>query len=124
MDKPPLGLTPAIFRLEDRLIEIGEAIDRYTKSFHPIPIEWVNEYNHLQGQLNSNKEKIILDAKEIKQYSYIEKRTSEKLFVIPPTPLATYPGVSFINCNDDKVNHTYVSIQEKIDSGEWTLIGI
>jgi len=45
--RPPLGLKPRKFVIEERLKEIEEAISRYLKAVKQIPIEWLNEYNEL-----------------------------------------------------------------------------
>lgn len=55
--KPPLGLRPRLFATENRLVEIRDAMDRYTKELHPIPQEWIEEYNELSTWLINYRNK-------------------------------------------------------------------
>ena len=41
--KPPLGLQPKIFHDFKRMIDILDAMDRYSKEEMPIPREWISE---------------------------------------------------------------------------------
>lgn len=54
IEKPPIGLVPEfIFETQkerDRLIEITEAMERYSLAGKPVPIEWVKE---LSRRINS-----------------------------------------------------------------------
>lgn len=43
--KPILGLVPRFIRVEQRIREINDAIDRHTRNAEPIPQEWIDEYN-------------------------------------------------------------------------------
>jgi len=49
--EPPLGIKPRYIHEEERAIELGEAINRYTRAKFPIPIEWVEEYNEIRARL-------------------------------------------------------------------------
>lgn len=41
--KPPIGLRPLKFALEDRMKEITDACDRYDAASKPIPDQWFTE---------------------------------------------------------------------------------
>jgi len=41
--KPPIGLQPKIFHDFKRMIDILDAMDRYSKEEIPIPREWISE---------------------------------------------------------------------------------
>lgn len=45
--KPPLGLTPKFIHDKKRIIEILDAMERYSYQRFPIPIEWVEELGEL-----------------------------------------------------------------------------
>lgn len=49
--KPPLGIIPKRFwqekQNEERLSQLRLAILRYVEAKHPIPEEWITEYNEL-----------------------------------------------------------------------------
>lgn len=45
--KPPLGLKPRKFWLEERRNEIVLAMSRYITEGKPIPFEWVEELSNL-----------------------------------------------------------------------------
>jgi len=45
--QPPLGLMPRFIADEKRIKAIKDAICRYFNDNHPIPTEWVEEYNIL-----------------------------------------------------------------------------
>jgi biotin synthase-related radical SAM superfamily protein len=45
--RPQLGVMPRIIWNEQRITDIKEAIERKTKAFEEIPVEWINEYNEL-----------------------------------------------------------------------------
>jgi hypothetical protein len=45
--KPPIGIVPRRIFEEHRASEIAMAVERYTSHAHPIPIEWVEEYNEI-----------------------------------------------------------------------------
>ena len=51
--KPPLGIMPRFLHVEHRLVDIEMAMQRCITARHPIPLEWVVEYNDL---LSSSKE--------------------------------------------------------------------
>lgn len=51
--KPSLGITPRFIWNEQRITDIKEAIERRTKAFEEIPVEWINEYNELLTNLNA-----------------------------------------------------------------------
>lgn len=57
--KPPLGIMPRAIWIKTRLDSIEDAINRIFKEVYtyPIPMEWIEEYNELIGELNK------LDAK-------------------------------------------------------------
>ena len=44
---PPTGLRPQWLHIEHRIQEINGAITRYIFAMHPIPVEWIQEYNEL-----------------------------------------------------------------------------
>lgn len=48
--KPPIGLMPHKFWVEERIQNILDAIDRYIQADMKIPIEWIEEYNKLKGE--------------------------------------------------------------------------
>jgi len=45
--KPPIGLRPKWVSDKERLNEVRSAIVRYYDAELKIPIEWIEEYNHL-----------------------------------------------------------------------------
>ena len=49
-EKPPLGLRPRIIWLNEREMEIREAIDRYEKAGKEIPIMWGMELAWITAQ--------------------------------------------------------------------------
>jgi hypothetical protein len=49
--KPPIGLRPRVAWIADRMLEISQAIQRYTAAFKPIPVSWIHEYNELAERL-------------------------------------------------------------------------
>lgn len=57
--KPPLGLTPRKFHDEARYVEVCGAISRYYNANMPIPLEWVEEFNHLVLHVNKNPGNLI-----------------------------------------------------------------
>lgn len=46
-ERPPMGIVPRYIMEENRLAEIGAAMERYAKARMAIPATWVNEYNEL-----------------------------------------------------------------------------
>lgn len=50
-EKPPLGLTPKAVWMEDRVLDIVDAMNRYVKANMEVPIEWIKEYNELVKQI-------------------------------------------------------------------------
>lgn len=44
---PPLGIKPRFIVESQRITEISEGIIRFLEAKHPIPIEWIEEYNEL-----------------------------------------------------------------------------
>lgn len=48
--KPPLGLMPHYVWIEQRIEAIEYAVKRYIEAQHPIPIEWITEYNGLMKE--------------------------------------------------------------------------
>lgn len=47
---PPLGIRPRFVADSQRINEITEGINRYLKVRHPIPLEWIEEYNELTNK--------------------------------------------------------------------------
>ena len=45
--KPPLGLVPKFIHDKQRVIEILDAMERYSYQRFPIPIEWIEELRGL-----------------------------------------------------------------------------
>lgn len=45
--EPPLGLLPRRLWIEQRVTDILQAIDRFSKDTKPVPIEWINELKEL-----------------------------------------------------------------------------
>lgn len=45
--KPPLGIKPRYIHEEERIADLGEAINRRIEVKQEIPIDWVSEYNEL-----------------------------------------------------------------------------
>ena len=54
-NKPPLGLMPHKFWVEERITNILQAVNRYIEDDREIPTEWIEEYN-----------KLIQESREIK----------------------------------------------------------
>ena len=50
LEKPPIGLKPRIFILEQRISEINEAILRYQEVEKTIPDEWLKEKTKLEDE--------------------------------------------------------------------------
>ena len=44
---PPLGLTPKLIHNKKRVLEILDAMERYSYQRFPIPIEWIEELREL-----------------------------------------------------------------------------
>ena len=44
---PPLGLTPKFIHNKKRVLEILDAMERYSYARFPAPIEWVEELKEL-----------------------------------------------------------------------------
>lgn len=44
---PPLGLTPKLIHNKKRVLEILDAMERYSYARFPAPIEWVEELREL-----------------------------------------------------------------------------
>lgn len=47
VSKPPLGLMPKFIHDKKRIIEILDAMERYSYQRFPIPIEWIEELREL-----------------------------------------------------------------------------
>ena len=45
--KPPIGLSPAFIYIEDRMLEIQRAVNRYMAEGLNVPVSWIEEYNKL-----------------------------------------------------------------------------
>lgn len=58
MNKPPIGIKPRFVWLDDRKIEIKEAIRRYLNTDLKIPLEWVKEYNQIIKEIGEENEPI------------------------------------------------------------------
>lgn len=43
MDKPPLGVMPRFLWDERRMVDLTEAIERFTEAGAPVPVEWYYE---------------------------------------------------------------------------------
>jgi len=56
IDRPPRGVMPRYIWIEYRIDEIVAAIKRFTDMRHPIPIEWVEEYNGLIEEVAKREE--------------------------------------------------------------------
>lgn len=52
---PPIGLSPINVHRSNRIIEIINAIGRYTADKYPIPMEWIEEYNDLIAEKEMKK---------------------------------------------------------------------
>lgn len=46
-ERPPLGLMPKFAWIDARIRAIADAMARYMDKHHPIPKEWIDEYNDL-----------------------------------------------------------------------------
>jgi len=46
-NKPPLGLQPHKYWVEERITNILQAVNRYIEDDREIPTEWIEEYNQL-----------------------------------------------------------------------------
>lgn len=53
--KPPMGLHPEWWHKEDRIEEINDAIERYTKAKLYFPVEWLIERKDLIAWIKLNK---------------------------------------------------------------------
>ena len=65
MHKPPLGLKPRGIFLEERLVDVKQAINDYFDANQEVPTVWIEEYNVICAELYPNKrvevtEEIIL----------------------------------------------------------------
>lgn len=49
--KPPIGVIPKNIRLEQRFVEVSEAIKRYEEANYSIPMEWINEVLEITVEL-------------------------------------------------------------------------
>lgn len=49
--KPPLGIMPRHIWESKRILDLICTFDRFLAVNHPIPIEWVEEYNYLLSRL-------------------------------------------------------------------------
>lgn len=49
--KPPLGLVSEKIRIENRIVEIHSAIDRYNAANYEVPAIWWDELLHLTKRL-------------------------------------------------------------------------
>jgi len=47
LKKPPLGLKPRSLHMEERLVDVKSAIQRYLDANRTIPDAWISEYNEL-----------------------------------------------------------------------------
>jgi len=47
--KPPIGLKPRAFAVQDRALEIIAAMQRYVQASQPIPDEWFDELKDYYG---------------------------------------------------------------------------
>lgn len=61
--KPPLGLIPRKFWIEERIANISNAINRYLIANKPIPPEWIYEYNGLLNDITVSDQYEIAKAK-------------------------------------------------------------
>ena len=50
-DKPPIGIMPRYIHNSNRMVEILDAMERYSKSSRSIPVEWVVELKDLINNL-------------------------------------------------------------------------
>lgn len=57
-EKPPIGLRPRIIWLNEREIEILEAMDRYEKAGKEIPVMWGMELAWITAQMALEEGKI------------------------------------------------------------------
>ena len=48
---PPLGAKPRFVREQERILELQDCFARFFKAYHPLPLEFVEEYNELVGRL-------------------------------------------------------------------------
>lgn len=53
LKKPPIGLMPRKIHSINRIVDIKEAIQRYTEANLCIPTEWVEEYNELMEEVRN-----------------------------------------------------------------------
>lgn len=77
LTKPPLGVTPAKFfngTPEERLTQLTDAINRYTRAEIHVPVKWVHEYNDLAAQNEEfhNDTPLFVDCSfvDIGEYGY------------------------------------------------------
>lgn len=55
-DKPPIGIKPRYIHDGERLREILNAMERYSKASKHIPGEWINELGDLISELIGGKD--------------------------------------------------------------------
>jgi hypothetical protein len=53
IEKPPLGLKPRKFAVQERLVEVLQAMTRYVEAGKKIPDEWDKEYAELYDYLRN-----------------------------------------------------------------------
>lgn len=56
--QPPVGIQPLHFVLEQRLVLLGEAMQRYLKAEKSIPLEWFHEHDWLLKTLETQPYKV------------------------------------------------------------------
>ena len=56
IEKPPIGLMPRKVWLEQRMNEIGEAVQRYEDANKDAPQEWIREWNLIRRELPTIKQ--------------------------------------------------------------------
>jgi hypothetical protein len=50
MERPPLGVTPRWAWLEERMVELFQAIMRYRKAGLPVNPDWIREFQEIKTQ--------------------------------------------------------------------------
>lgn len=61
---PPIGLMPLWLHREQRYTEIRNAMDRYIDAGMPIPKEWRNELQTLEGWIQGRNEELANKRRE------------------------------------------------------------
>lgn len=111
MRKPEIGIKPRFILDEERVVEIREAMIRFTNNHQAIPLDWIEEYNELVGRINE-REKIHMNMSGLKVNlgtdEHKEKIKSEAQ--LKPT-VRTITDCSGIHCGGIVTNEMIEAVQ-------------